>query len=303
MSSPSVSIIVPCYNQGRYLGDALDSVLAQTHRDWECIIVNDGSDDDTHQVALAYVSRDPRFRYIEQQNRGLSGARNRGLCEIRGGYIQFLDSDDAISPKKLELQLKAAAEVTNFDVIYCDYYFTSPDDIAKRVEHNFPKPRFVMSRPLLDVASRWETELSIPVHSFLFDARIFTECGIRFTEGMPNHEDWDCWMRVFSLPIKLRYVRGEMAAYRLHPASMCRDHHRMWVGFTEAIISQRHLWRHDSEMQIILRKKLMETDVRYGYSRNALVALMLKVIHSSFFRRYFPWPGQRLVHRILGQRI
>lgn len=111
MIPPLISVIVPCFNQGRYLPDALDSVLAQTYPHWECIVVNDGSTDDTRQVALEYASKDARFRYVEQENRGLSGARNRGRREVRGTHVQFLDSDDTISPEKFQLQLKAAAGV------------------------------------------------------------------------------------------------------------------------------------------------------------------------------------------------
>ena len=88
-----VSVIVPCFNQGRYLVDALESVLAQSYPSWQCIVVNDGSTDETRRVALEYVARDPRFRYLEQKNSGLSAARNRGLGEMRGSHVQFLDAD------------------------------------------------------------------------------------------------------------------------------------------------------------------------------------------------------------------
>src|SRR3989304_10450198 len=77
MNTPLISVIVPCFNQARFLRDCLDSVLAQTYPHWECIIINDGSTDDTRQVSLEYTSKDSRFRYVEQENRGLSGTRNR----------------------------------------------------------------------------------------------------------------------------------------------------------------------------------------------------------------------------------
>jgi len=95
-----VSVVVPTHNYAHFLPVALDSVLAQTYRDWECIIVDDGSTDDTAAVADVYVRRDPRFRYIHQANRGLAGARNTGVRNARGDGIQFLDADDRLlSPK------------------------------------------------------------------------------------------------------------------------------------------------------------------------------------------------------------
>ena len=83
--APAISIIVPCYNHGRYLGDALDSVLQQTFRDWECIVVNDGSGDDTSAVAIEFARRDDRVRYLEQGHRGPAAARNLGLADAAGG--------------------------------------------------------------------------------------------------------------------------------------------------------------------------------------------------------------------------
>jgi glycosyltransferase involved in cell wall biosynthesis len=94
----TVSIIVPCYNQAQYLPDALDSVLAQTFSDWECIIVNDGSPDNTEEVALNYAKTDPRFIYVKKDNGGLSSARNYGIAHSHGKYILPLDADDKIHP-------------------------------------------------------------------------------------------------------------------------------------------------------------------------------------------------------------
>src|SRR4030095_15755118 len=94
---PLVSAVIPCYKQGHFLAEAVQSVLGQTVNDLECIVVNDGSPDTTREVARQLVSGDPRVRYIEQMNRGLAAARNRGLGEARGRFIQFLDGDGSIA--------------------------------------------------------------------------------------------------------------------------------------------------------------------------------------------------------------
>jgi glycosyltransferase involved in cell wall biosynthesis len=98
---PLISVIIPCYNQSQYLPDALDSVLQQTYVNWECIIVNDGSKDDAEKVALKYQEKDKRFKYIFQENKGLSGARNAGIKNTLGDYILPLDADDKIGPQYL----------------------------------------------------------------------------------------------------------------------------------------------------------------------------------------------------------
>lgn len=98
MGAPKVSVIVPCYNLGRYLGEALDSVLAQTFPDWECIVVNDGSSDKTDAVASSFVEKDSRFRLLALENGGVARARNEGAAISRGTYLLFLDADDMLMP-------------------------------------------------------------------------------------------------------------------------------------------------------------------------------------------------------------
>ncbi len=101
-TEPKISIIVPIYNVERYLRECLDSILAQTFGDWECILVDDGSPDGCPQICDEYTACDPRFRVIHRANGGQAAARNSGLREARGEYIGFVDSDDWIAPQLFE---------------------------------------------------------------------------------------------------------------------------------------------------------------------------------------------------------
>jgi len=101
-NEPKISIIVPIYKVERYLRECLDSILAQTFGDWECILVDDGSPDGCPRICDEYAAHDPRFRVIHRANGGLSAARNSGLREARGQYIGFVDSDDWIAPQMFE---------------------------------------------------------------------------------------------------------------------------------------------------------------------------------------------------------
>src|ERR671916_3003782 len=96
-----VSVVIPCYNQAHFLGEAIESVLSQTYEEFELIVVDDGSKDDTEELASSYAAEDARVRLIRQQNRGLAGARNRGLSESSGEYVVFLDSDDRLLEEAL----------------------------------------------------------------------------------------------------------------------------------------------------------------------------------------------------------
>jgi glycosyltransferase involved in cell wall biosynthesis len=97
-----ISVIVPCYNQAQFLGDALNSIKGQSYPHWECLIVNDGSQDDTESIALSWTQADSRFRYVGKENGGLSSARNAGIKKALGVFILPLDADDKISETYIE---------------------------------------------------------------------------------------------------------------------------------------------------------------------------------------------------------
>lgn len=119
MGNGKVSIIVPCYNQAVFLSEALDSVLAQTYTNWECVIVNDGSSDNTGEVVQRYIKQDTRFKYIEQPNKGPAAARNNGIEHSCGEFILPLDADDLIAPTYLEKAVNVFTLRTNTKLVYC----------------------------------------------------------------------------------------------------------------------------------------------------------------------------------------
>ena len=286
LAKPDVSVIVPCFNQARFLVDAVESVRSQTMRNWECVIIDDGSTDDTSTVARSLAASDPRLVVLNQPNRGLSGARNAGLSQARGRYVQFLDADDLITPSKLEAQLSALSGSAGLALSYSDYRYCPQNDVtATASRDNFAPPRFVTSKPLWDIASRWETEFSIPAHCFLFDARFFTERGISFDESLPNHEDWDCWMRVFALEPLVTHVPGPLAIYRLHDEAMTKDRSAMALGFEAAIQKQIRNFSDDPEMRARLLRKQVEMRRVYAGSRPSFPRRALRAVRAALIRR------------------
>ncbi len=114
----SISIIVPCYNQAQYLDECLQSVLNQTYKNWECIIVNDGSPDNTEEVAKKWLAKDKRFKYLYKENGGLSSARNAGVEISVGEFILPLDSDDKISRNYIEFAVIEFSKDDNLKIVY-----------------------------------------------------------------------------------------------------------------------------------------------------------------------------------------
>lgn len=112
-----ISVIIPAYNEERFLATCLDSLLAQTYTDWEAVIVNDGSTDSTAEIAAGYAARDSRFHLISIHNSGQATARNVAFDHIHGEWVAFLDADDAFTPQALASLLQAA-EVTGAPVVY-----------------------------------------------------------------------------------------------------------------------------------------------------------------------------------------
>ena len=123
---PAISVIVPFYNIEQYVSYCLDSILAQTFRDFELICINDGSKDGTRELLDAYAEKDSRVKVIHQENQGVSAARNNGLQLAAGKYIAFIDGDDAVTPEYLEI-LYSEAEKSGADFAFCDYAKTEAD--------------------------------------------------------------------------------------------------------------------------------------------------------------------------------
>lgn len=131
MTSPAVSVVLPTYNRASLLTRAVESVIAQTYADWELVVVDDGSTDDTATVAAIYASKlGVRFVYLRQENRGSSAARNRGIEASRGRFIAFLDSDDEFAPAKLARQLALFERRPELGLVYSDYSIVDTDGTA-----------------------------------------------------------------------------------------------------------------------------------------------------------------------------
>lgn len=291
---PRISVIVPCFNQANYIEEALGSVIQQTFSDWECIVVDDGSTDESAALINALASTEPRIRYFKQDNSGPSVARNHGLDLARGDYIQFLDGDDLLMPRKLEKQLSLAKSMGKPSVVISDYQFM--DESGNHYERPICHPRFILEKPIYDLAQDWETTFSIPIHSFLFHSRYFKELGIRFDTALPNHEDWDCWMRIFSSNPTIGILQEQLAIYRKLQNSNSQGQYRNWLGFKKAISNQLALARADDSLQDILRYKSRHVDYSYRRTWKGRVGLLFR--RNSWIRRNIPWPLQQIAQAL-----
>lgn len=245
-----ISVIIPCYKQGHFLPDCVASLKKQTCANWEAIIVDDGSPDDTARIAQELAENDKRVLFVRQPNRGLSAARNTGLRYAHGDYVQFLDADDLLLPHKFEAHLKIATISSRQTITYTDYFDSDYRDLKLRVNAGRLSCHLVMLRPLLDFSARWEHDLSIPIHSPLFPWHLLQELDGPFDESLPNHEDWDLWMRLARLGSEFIFIPEKLAIYRHGIKSMSRNGISMRNGFESAI--QKHMKTLGSDRKSIL---------------------------------------------------
>src|SRR2546430_1863396 len=135
MGTPRVSVIIPAFNSARFLGEAIDSALSQTHTNIEVIVVNDGSTDGTDDLVQRYLHS---IRYLKQSNRGLSGARNVGFKASSGTFICFLDADDILLPEKFERQLALFEREPDIGIVISGYFDIDSDgSTIRRVEKHW----------------------------------------------------------------------------------------------------------------------------------------------------------------------
>lgn len=133
----TISIIVPCYNQAQYLRDCLQSVVEQTYSHWECIIVNDGSPDNTEAVALEWAAKDNRIKYLKKENGGLCSARNAGISNAEGKWILPLDADDKIGKDYLKFAHDIMVSKSEVGLIYANAnYFGDREEVWALPEYN-----------------------------------------------------------------------------------------------------------------------------------------------------------------------
>lgn len=216
MKEPKVSIIVPCYNQSQYLSDALTSVLNQTYQNWECLIINDGSTDETEQIAKEWIKTNDRFKYIYKINGGLASARNRGLLESHGDFIQFLDADDFLEENKLKFSMEENNTIES-EIVITNFKYLN--DNSKETT----SPNFQLSVDFMDhqnILMLWPS-INIPVHCGLFSSDLFKD--FLFPEELKAWEDWIMWIKVLEKKPKISFINKPLALYRKYPFNMTSD--------------------------------------------------------------------------------
>ena len=204
-----VSVVIPTFNRRDYITIALDSVLAQNYKDYEIVVIDDGSRDDTKEVLRPYQDA---ISYFYQENRGISGARNRGIRESRGDYIALLDSDDYWLPEKLKRQVDRIRKEPECGMVATRCSSIAPDGTFRK------KNRPGKSGWILNDIFKANF---IRTSSALITRKCFDTVGL-FDESLPEGEEYDLWLRI-AKQYPIAFINEPLTVYTDNPHGVSTD--------------------------------------------------------------------------------
>ncbi|SHG44485.1 Glycosyltransferase involved in cell wall bisynthesis [Salegentibacter echinorum] len=281
--SQKVTIIMATYNRAHFIEETLDSILSQTYKDWECLIMDDGSEDNTIEVLQPYLEKDTRFKYLKRTakyKKGLPGCRNMGLDIAKGDFIIFFDDDDIVHPENLKISVKNFNNKVGYvryvrEVFWGDFHY------------NF------------DRSSKYNSELlDISVLDKMITNKIpFNSCQVmwrrecynknRFNESLMYAEEWECYSRILSSGIKGVSIDEVLFYGRKHPNSNTGEFKNRSLKRRKSKIIATKLIIDNLRDKKLLSNSLQYYFIRLGFELQELEILNYAVANSklSWIRR------------------
>lgn len=217
VGTPKVSIIMATYNRSQLIKETLNSIISQNFKEWECLIIDDGSNDDTFEIIKDYLIIDNRFKYFkrgEEYRKGLPGARNKGLDQAQGRYIQFFDDDDIIHTENLKTTVQILEENEYNFCRYDKEPFTGKY-LASQFEKIGQFEKTVFSK--FNLGDMLTGKIPFASCTVLWEKKCFEK--IRFNEDLMYAEDWECYSRILSQDFIGVSINQVLYYNRKHPES------------------------------------------------------------------------------------
>lgn len=209
---PLASIIIPAYNAKQYISETVQSVLNQTHTNWELIIIDDGSIDNTLEIIEAFAKTDSRIKYLTKHNSGVSDTRNKGLSMAKGEFISFLDADDIWNKENLEEKIKFIKK-NDIDVAYSN---------CEKIDSNSNSLNNILTgtdSPLLsDILLLRGNYITAP-SGIVLKKSVLDKIG-GFDTNLSNNADQELWIRILSNNFKIKLIKNVLWKYRVHNNNM-----------------------------------------------------------------------------------
>jgi glycosyltransferase involved in cell wall biosynthesis len=264
VAAPTVSVIMPAYNVSAYIEEAIASVRAQTMADFELLIVDDGSTDDTAGIVRRFAEIDSRITLLQQENRGLAAARNTALRHARSGLMALLDSDDLWHPRFLEAQVQVLEQHPEVDIVTGNGWTLGSHEDGQPARP-WPDPR-----PTPDLWTILGDELSVFIMS-VFRRRVYDTNG-GFDEMLRTNEDFDFWLRAALAGFKFARNDEPLGYYRRRDDSLSASQVRMLRGALRVYYKHRPALLNNPKALRLLddRVQRFEADLIAAEARDAI---------------------------------
>lgn len=276
-----VTVIIPCHNQGQFLDQSLKSVFLQTYKCWECLIIDDGSTDNTQHIAEKWTKKDHRFYFYRTTNQGVSNARNFGLSKAKGEWIQFLDADDYLFPSKLSHSIQVYQNDHTINFIATNFrHFTSDVKVTTPPFCFFNNDYLSFEKMLFE----WNATFSLPIHTVILKKSLIGTT--LFPIGLTAQEDWFFWVAIFKKECVPYLIDEPLVLYRSHLKSRTKsksivpDQLKVYDLFRQLLTQQEHFQLSVVLMERYLNKHAFLNDkIREIKNSNSFQAgLMIKKI-------------------------
>ncbi len=279
---PTVSIVIPTYNCAKYIKGAVESILAQSYKDYEIIIVDDGSTtDNTKEVLTPYIEKG-LVRYIYQENSGVSAARNKGIEEAKGKYIAFLDADDLWEPGFLE---EFSLFWDKYDFLMCDNYRAEYDKDNNVINKEIQKrPRDLQENMLYFLLKQGGigSPDRVIVKKFFLERN-----GIKFDESLPFREDKDFYVQIAKANPKVKIIERPLVTYRIWNYGKVNATRRIgikWIEYEMYFKHKHRLLYEQLNLKDVYAKDLFELARKCKYCKK------YKYMFSILFEALCMWP-------------
>lgn len=295
-----VSVVIPAYNRREFIGETVDSVLAQTYKDLEVIVVDDGSTDGTGDYLKSRYAGEPRFRYIWQENAERSAARNTGIMAAKGEYVAFLDSDDLWLPDKLEMQMQLLRRDPGMVMVVSWYEWIGERNVLLRV-NQAPCQEDIMSE---DFAGQNAAQNQIGSPTPLIRRETLLQAGLFCLDRrVLCFEDWELWTRVACYG-SVGLLPKVLARHRVHPGNTEKP--LMPENYIAAVANMRKCldkarWEAIEAAAIdSYWQRLTHSPPPHLYQRIRAMISGLSVFRSRFVLRIMADPWRETAHFMLG---
>ena len=260
---PIVSIVIPTYNHAKFIGKALESVIDQTYKNWEAIVIDNNSTDDTDKVINQY--NDPRIKYLKINNDGvIAKSRNLGIKEAKGEWIAFLDSDDWWTKDKLEVCLSKICKNVDFIHHATEYVNKSKSFLTKKIikGREFKKP--ILNDLLIGTITKGS---QISNSSVIVRKNILIKIGgLNENKILVGSDDFDTWLRIAQITDQFLFINKRLSYYLFHDANTSNKN----MSISQRLVVKNFMHLFNNQQKINLEVKLRYISAKYNCLNNNL---------------------------------